>query len=268
MDKVMCVENGNVYSSKKEAAEALGLTYAKLMSAIRYGKEVNGFHVMLAREEPKTEKERHGNFRQDIKAQHLYRIYCVKSKDSLEFVTKLNDSFLFRDTDWVQWRSCDFITLTDTACAGENVFLTKAVELLFRYSVYVFMTVWDSALSIGDAWKQAEEMGQDAFLDILEHIGQSLEETAETLKPNSYGYCDEYICYLSWITFAEVAKTRDTRLAAVDSLIKRVSVLRWDEKSLTARLSEKDEEIERLSAELEETRNVLRKIRKLAREGC
>lgn len=268
MDKVMCVENGNVYASKKEAAEALGLTYAKLMSAIRYGKEVNGFHVRLVPEEPKTEKERHGSFRQDMEAQRLYRICCVKSKDGLEFVKRLNASFVFRDADWVQWRSCDFITLTDTACAGEDVFLTKAVELLFRYSVYVLMTVWDSAFSIGDAWKQAEEMGQDAFLDMLEHIGQSLEETAEALEPNPYGYCDEYICYLSWITFAEVAKTRDARLAAVDSLLKRVSVLRWDDESLTARLSEKDEKIERLSAELEKTRNALREIRKLAREGC
>ena len=54
--------------------------------------------------------------------QSFYRIYCVKSKDGLEFVTRLNDSLLFRDAEWVQRRSCDFITLTEVACADENAF--------------------------------------------------------------------------------------------------------------------------------------------------
>lgn len=263
MVKVMCVETGNVYPSKKEAAEALGLTYTKLISAIRYGKEVNGFHVRLAPEESKTKRDRHSNSHQDLMIQSFYRIYCVKSKDGLEFVTRLNDSLLFRDAEWVQRRSCDFITLTEVACADENAFLTNVVELLFRYSVYILMTVWDSASSIGDTWKQAEEMGRDAFLDMLEHIGQSLEERAETLEPNPYGCCNEYVCYQSWITFAKAADTRDARLAAVDSFIKRVSVLRWDEKSLAARLAEKNEEVERLSVELEEARSTLRTIKEI-----
>lgn len=55
MDKVMCVETGNVYPSKKEAAEALGLTYTKLISAIRYGKRSTAF---MSGSRPKSRKQK------------------------------------------------------------------------------------------------------------------------------------------------------------------------------------------------------------------